>query len=35
MMKKKFTWIAGPCVIESYDLCEKVLTFCQRLAKNQ
>ena len=33
MMKKQFTWIAGPCVIESYELCEQVLTFCQRLAK--
>lgn len=26
-------WIAGPCVIESLELCERVLMFCQSLAK--
>ncbi len=26
-------WIAGPCVIESFELCESVLTYCLSLAK--
>lgn len=25
-------WIAGPCVIESFEVCERVLSFCKDLA---